>query len=114
MSPAMQTTMTILQMFLAFGNVCIMLYALRGFILKPRDTMDERIAVLEVKVADVEKSLLKGNDKFRTQNETNEILTRSVLALIEFEMQYCLTEHKEISKDLEKTKEDLHQYLSRR
>lgn len=41
-------------------------------------------------------------------------MTKEDLILIEFEIQYCLTEKKQLSKDLEKVKEDLHSYLARR
>ena len=63
---------------------------------------------------DIKDSLKQGNDKFREQNETNEVLLNSTLALIEFEIQYCLTENKHISPELQKAKENLHTYLSKR
>ena len=63
-------------------------------------------------MAEAEKSLLQGNDRFRSQDEALEVLIRSTLALIEFEVQYCLTENKQISDDLKKVKEDLHIFLS--
>ena len=103
-----------MQIVLTFGNLCIMGYAFSKFISRPHDTLEQRVTNLEVRVDEIEDSLKQGNDRFREQNNTNEVLINSVLALIEFEIQYCLTEHKEMSKDLEKAKDDLHRYLARK
>lgn len=110
----LQMVMLGLNVFLAFCNACIMVYVFVKFLSKPHDTLDERIIELEVWKKETEKALHQGNDRFREQDETNEVLIHSVLALIEFEIQYCLIEHKDMSKDLEQAKHDLHSYLSRR
>lgn len=68
----------------------------------------------EVRIGKIESSLYHGNDRFREQENTNEVLLRSILALVEFEIQYCITENKPISKDLEKAKDELHGFLSKR
>lgn len=106
--------MTIIQLILSVGQLAVMGYALTRFIAKPHNDLNTRVTKLEVRVDDVEESLKHGNDKFREQSKTNEIIIHSVLALIEFEMQYCLTEHKEMSSGLTKAKEDLHNFLSNR
>ncbi len=106
--------LTGMQIFISFANICILLYALYKFLNKPHDTLEQRVISIETEVKDIKESLHQGNDRFRSQEETNEVLIHSVLALIEFEIQYCLTEHKEMSKDLEKAKEDLHSYLARK
>lgn len=80
----------------------------------PFKALSGRIDEHEVEIREIKASLLQGNDRFRAQDDTNEVLIHSVLALIEFEIQYCLTEHKEPSKDLERAKDDLHSYLSKR
>lgn len=108
------TILPIFQLILTFGNICVLAYALFKFLNKPHDTLEDRVNAHEVEIADIKKSLLQGNDRFREQEDTNEVLIHSVLALIEFEIQYCLTEHKEPSRDLERAKEDLHSYLSKR
>lgn len=102
------------QLVLTFGNICVLAYALYKFLNRPHDTLEDRVNAHDVEIADIKKSLLQGNDRFREQDDTNEVLIHSVLALIEFEIQYCLTEHKEPSKDLERAKDDLHSYLSKR
>lgn len=108
LSPFLQ----LVQLILASLNIIIIIYGFYIFLTKPRNTLEKRVQVLELKIAEVEKSLLKGNDHFRSQDETLEVLIRSTLALIEFEVQYCITEAKPISDDLKKVKEDLHIYLS--
>lgn len=108
----MDVIIKIAQLVLTLFNIIIILYGFYIFLTKPRTTLEKRVQALEIKLAEVEKSLLKGNDHFRSQDETLEVLIRSTLALIEFEVQYCITENKPISDDLKKVKEDLHIYLS--
>lgn len=103
-----------MQAFLIFCNVCIMLYVFKGFVSKPHNNLEDRINKVELKVEEIEDSLKQGNDKFREQKVANEVLLNSILALIEFEIQYCLTENKHISPELQKAKENLHAYLSKR
>ena len=100
------------QLILTIFNVIIIIYGFYLFMTKPRNTIEKRIQTLEVKMAEVEKSLLKGNDHFRSQDDALEVLIRSTLALIEFEVQYCITENKPISDDLKHVKDDLHHYLA--
>lgn len=102
------------QLALTFGNICVLAYALFKFLNRPHDTLEDRVNAHDVEIKEIKSSLLQGNDRFREQDDTNEVLIHSVLALIEFEIQYCLTEHKEPSKDLERAKDDLHSYLSKR
>lgn len=104
----------ILQLVLAFGNICIMAFALVKFLNKPHSTLEGRVSTLEVDIREVKQSLLQGNDRFREQESTNEVILHAVLALIEFEIQYCITEKKPITKELEKAKEDLHSYLAKK
>lgn len=108
----MDVIIKIAQLVLTLFNIIIILYGFYIFLTKPRTSLEKRVQALEIKLAEVEKSLLKGNDHFRSQDETLEVLIRSTLALIEFEVQYCITENKPISDDLKKVKEDLHIYLS--
>ena len=81
---------------------------------EPFNTLKSRVDGHDVEINDIKMALKQGNDRFREQDNTNEVLIHSVLALIEFEIQYCLTEHKDMSKDLERAKDDLHAYLSRK
>ena len=62
----------------------------------------------------MELSLLKKDERIRELDESNGVIMRSVLALIEFEIQYCLTENKPMSKGLEKAKESLDDYIAKK
>lgn len=108
------TILPYLQIILTFGNICVLAYALYKFLNRPHDSLEDRVNAHDVEIREIKSSLLQGNDRFREQDDTNEVLIHSVLALIEFEIQYCLTEHKDPSRDLERAKEDLHSYLSKR
>ena len=113
-NPILQTVLVILNIFLAFCNACIMIYVFKSFLTRPHDTLEERLVLVENKVKDIDISLLRGNDRFRKQDDTNEVLIRSVSALIQFEIQYCLTEDKEMSSGLEEAKSELDRYLAKR
>lgn len=115
----MQTTLQILQIIINICSLIAILIAVFKFLKKPHDTLTERVTKLEVKVEEIEDSLKQGNDRFaqheirfENQDKTFKVIIRSVLALIEWEIQYCLTEHKEPSAGLEKAKEDLNEFLS--
>lgn len=108
------TILPVLQMVLAFGNICVLGYALFKFLNKPHDTLEGRLTSLEVDVKEIKQSLREGNDRFKEQEDTNEVLIRSVFALLEFEVHYCETEQKPISKNLERAKDDLHDFLAKK
>lgn len=108
------TILPVLQTLLAIANICIIGYGFYKFINKPHDNLESRVQTLELEHKEMKQSLLQGNDRFRDQDDTNQVLLHSVLALIDFEMQYCLTEHKDVSKDLEQARDDLHHFLSKR
>ena len=105
--------LTIMQVILAFCNLCIMGFVFVKFLGKPHDSLETRLSTLELEVAEIKRSLLKGNDRFREQAEANEVLIRSILALLEFEVHYCETEQKPISRNLEKAKDDLHDFFAK-
>lgn len=109
-----QIILTILSLFISLCTVCTLVYGFAKFLSKPHDTLEQRVTVLEVKQTELEREKQKLNDRCMEQDDTNEVLIHSTLALIEFEIQYCLTEKKPMSKDLERAKEDLHHYLSKR
>lgn len=104
----------VLQMILAFGNICVLGYALYKFLNKPHDTLEDKLNDHELRIKALEASNKQSDDFFNEQNDTNEVLIRSVFALLEFEVHYCETEQKPISKNLEKAKDDLHDYLARK
>lgn len=114
-----QTILPVFQTILSFMNICVLGYALLRFLNRPHSNLeakvnglDVRLKEIEVKLKEIDQSLHLGNDRFREQEETNEVLIRSVFALLEFEVHYCETEQKPITKNLEKAKDDLHDYLA--
>ena len=80
----------------------------------PFKTLSGKVEEHEIRIGKIESSLFLGNDRFREQDNMNEILLKSLLALVEFEITYLIQENKPISKDLEKAKDDLHAFLSKR
>ena len=86
---------------------------LRAKASEPFETLKTRVDCHEADILGIKQALRQGNDRFRSLEGTNEALIRATMALIEFEMQYCLLEHKEMSKGLEKAKSDLDSFLAK-
>ncbi len=110
----MQMFITMVQLTLNLGSLVIMLYALMRFLKKPQESIEERIKTLEVEVDAIKASIKQDDKRFEYQFDTNEVIINSLLALIEFEIQYCITEDKKPTKALEDAKEKLNAFLSRR
>lgn len=110
----MQTLLTILQIFLAFCNSCIMLFLFKNFLSRPRNDLADRITKVEIKVEEVQESLKQGNDKFRDQKMMNEVFINCMLAFIDFEIAFCQSSGYENSSDLMKAKTTLQDYLAKK
>lgn len=104
----------ILQVILTSGNICILAYALFNFLKKPQNSLEQRVSVAEIKIKEIEASLLQGNDRFREQDSTNEVMQSCMLALIDFELAYCIHTSYEDTDDLMKAKTELRKHLSRK
>lgn len=113
-SSHVQEVLPLLQVLLAFGNICVLGYALVKFLNRPHNTLEERVNAHDVEIREIKEILRQRNDRDKEQEDTNEILLRCTFALLEFEVHYCETEQKPISKNLEKAKDDLHDYLARK
>lgn len=110
-----------LQTMLAIGNLCIMLWALKTFLTKPRTTLEEQVKELEKRIialelgdAEIKKSLTVSHDKHREQKETNEMFITVVLAFIDFEIAFCQSTEYKQTDDLLKAKETLQKYLTKK
>lgn len=103
-----------LQLFLAFANSCILIFAFIKLLGKPHTTLEHRVSDLERDVKELKEKKDDHEDKFEKVDKALNVLIHSNLSLIEFEMQYCLTEHKEMSDGLKKAKDYLHDFLSDR
>lgn len=101
-------------LFLQAANIIVLIYALYKFLNKPHDTLEEKVNQLEAKLNEIEKFLHNDDERFKEQDKTNEVLIHSVLALIEYQIQRCLTENKPVSNELEKVRENLHNFLAKR
>lgn len=117
----MTSLLPYLQTCLAFGNLVIMLWALKTFLTKPQTTLAEsikflekRIEVLDLLIKDMQKSLDNSHEKHREQKSLNEVFITSMLAFIDFEMAYCAHTGYEYTDDLLKAKETLQKHLARK
>lgn len=108
-----QTALPWAQLALALFNICIIVFGFYKFLTKPHNTLEGRVTALEVKQKEIEDSLKQGNDRFRTEASTIEVIQICLLALIDFELAYCVhTEYKH-TEDLLKAKNILQQHLAR-
>ena len=110
-----------LKVFLQLANVIVLGYALWKFLNKPHNTMDIRIKELETKILELEvrlkefdQSLHQGNDRFKDQERTNEVMQSCMLALIDFELAYCIHTSYEDTEDLMRAKTELRNHLARK
>lgn len=103
-----------LQVILTSGNICVLAYALFNFLKKPQNSLEQRVSVTEIKIKEIEASLLQGNDRFRDQDSTNEVMQSCMLALIDFELAYCIHTSYEDTDDLMRAKTELRKHLSRK
>lgn len=104
----------ILKVVLQIANVVVLGYALFKFLNKPHDTLEEKVNEHEVKIKEIESSLLQGNDRFRDQENTNEVMQTCMLALIDFELAYCIHTSYNDTADLMKAKDALRKHLARK
>lgn len=100
------------QLFLTFMNICVLAFAFFKFLGKPHNTLEERVNVHDVKIKEIEESLHQGNDRFRNQETTNEVMQSCMLALIDFELSYCIHTSYTDTADLEKAKDKLRGHLA--
>lgn len=118
-----KSILTIVQLLVTFGSLCIMLYTFRKFLAKPQDTLAARLAACEAKIAalelklqeymkEVERALQLSNDDSKQIKEACRALQSSVYSLIEFELSYCSrTGYEGDTRSLEEAADDLHEYL---
>ena len=106
----------ILPIFQLAVSICTlfgMLYAFKKFIEKPHDTLEQRIITLELKQKETDQKLLQGNDRFKKQDDTNEVFINCMLAFIDFELSYCSHTDYKYTEDLDKAKDTLRRHLAR-
>lgn len=115
--------MQYMDLILNFANIVIIGYAAYRFTMRPHDSLQERVTALEDKVEklenaielrhkDLEQKLMQGNDRFKSISNVLEVLLICTLALVNFEVHYCESEHKDISEDLEDARKALNKCLT--
>ena len=102
------------KVILQLGQIVALFYAGYKFTRKPHDTLESRVKALEEQNKDLQIEILKKDERIKELEELCGVIIRSVIALIEFEMQYCLTENKPVSNGLEKAKESLDDYFAKK
>ena len=106
----------ILPLFQLLVSICTLLgmcYAFKKFLDKPHDTLEARVISLELKQKETEQKLLLGNDRFKKQDDTNEVFINCMLAFIDFELSYCSHTDYQYTEDLDKAKDTLRRHLAR-
>lgn len=96
--------------FLDLAAIFAVLYGVRKYLKTPHNDLEKRVTTLEVKQAEMERSLKEGNDNFRKQKEFNEDIMTCILALVDYEISYCSnTEYNGDTSDLQEAKKILRQ-----
>ena len=106
----------ILPIFQLLVSICPLLglfYAVKKFIDKPHETLETRITALEVQQKEIDQKLHQGNDRFKAQDDTNEVFINCMLAFIDFELSYCSHTDYKYTEDLDKAKDTLRKHLAR-
>ena len=106
----------ILPVFQLAVSICTLLgmfYAFKKFIERPHDSLESRVIALELKQKETDQKLLLGNDRFKKQDDTNEVFINCMLAFIDFELSYCSHTEYKYTEDLDKAKDTLRKHLAR-
>lgn len=105
--------LTMVQLAVSICTLIGMFYAFKKFIDKPHDTLEERVNILELKQKETDQKLHQGNDRFKRQDDTNEVFINCMLAFIDFELSYCSHTDYKYTEDLDKAKDTLRKHLAR-
>lgn len=103
-----------LQAFLAFANICIIMYGGYRFLGRPRTTLENRVAILENELRDLKQNVKEGDAQIAVNEQAMSVMQHSLMALIEFEIQFCISHGEQISDDLKDAKKQLHEYLAKK
>lgn len=107
---------TILPVFQLLVSVCTLLgmfYAFKKFLDKPHDTLEARVIALELKQKETDQKLTMGDDRFKKQDDTNEVFINCMLAFIDFELSYCSHTDYKYTEDLDEAKATLRRHLAK-
>ena len=108
------TILPILQVVLTSANILILGFAFYKFLNKPHTDLETRVATNELDIREIKQSLLQGNDRFRHQKSTSEIMQICMLAIIDFELTFCAQTGYTQTDDLLKAKNLLREHLAKK
>lgn len=108
-----KNALPVLQLLLTTFNILVMIYAFTRFLSKPHTSLESRVTALEVKTKEIEDSLKQGNDRFRSEATTIEVIQICLLALIDFELTFCAHSDYKLTEDLIKAKNLLQEHLTK-
>lgn len=81
-----QSILPYVQLLVSCGTLIGMLYALKQFVDKPHDSLEQRVETLEQKVSKIETSSTSNSDNI-------DRVTTALTALVDFEIAYCINTH---------------------
>lgn len=114
MATVLSVILMILQILLTLFNLGMLIFAFTKFISSPRVNLEATVKALQLEVESIKKEMLQKKQHSKLQDDALEVILRSSIALIEFEIQYCLVEDKQPTEELKKAKADLNEFLSKR
>jgi hypothetical protein len=114
MTSVLSVVLIILQIVLALINLGILIFAFTKFVSSPRVNLEATVKALQLEVESIKKELLQKDQRNKLRDDALEVILRSSIALIEFEIQYCLVEDKQPTEELKRAKADLNEFLSKR
>lgn len=114
MMSVLTVIIAILQIVTMSISLGVMAWGFKKFLSSPRRELELRVAELETDVKDLKREREVNEIRFKKIDDVLEVILRSTIALIEFEVQYCLTENKIPTQALEKAREGLNEYLAKR
>lgn len=103
----------IFQLAVSMCTLLGMFYAFKKFLDRPHDDLESRVIALELKQKETDQKLHQGNDRFKKQDDTNEVIQMVMLALLDFELSFCSHTSYEHTDDLEQAKDMLRKHLAK-
>ena len=80
---------------------------------EPLRLIEGRVRELEVRVEEHTRFLQTANDALKEQQDTNEVIQQCILALLDFEISYCLHTDYPHTADLEEAKKIIRGHLGK-
>ena len=114
MYPIAERLLTLLQLLVSIGSLCVMLYGFSKFMAKPRESLAEEVEDIQKWRKTVDERLEKGNRRFDEQSEANRVTQNALLALVDKEIRDCDLKNQTIPAELTKAKSELVDYLTKR